>query len=52
MIPTYGGVLSAIEKTLWELMEEYWRVGKFLCDLVESQKRNIAQLEKIGAVIE
>jgi len=23
MIPTYGGVLSAIEKTLQELMEKY-----------------------------
>ena len=23
MIPTYGRVLSAIEKALWELMEEY-----------------------------
>ena len=23
MIPTYGGVLSAIEKILWELVEEY-----------------------------
>ena len=23
MIPTYGGVLSAIEKALWELVEEY-----------------------------
>jgi len=23
MIPTYGGILSAIEKALWELMEEY-----------------------------
>ena len=23
MIPTYGGVLSAIKKALWELVEEY-----------------------------
>ena len=23
MIPTYGRVLSAIEKALWELVEEY-----------------------------
>jgi len=28
MIPTYGGVLSAIEKALWELMEEYRGVGR------------------------
>jgi len=27
MIPTYGGVLSAIEKALRELMEEYQGVG-------------------------
>ena len=38
MIPTYGGVLSAIEKALWELMED--------------QERNTAQLERIGAVME
>ena len=33
-------------------MEEYQEVRKFLQDLVESQKRNIAQLERIGAMIE
>ena len=33
-------------------MEEYQGVRKFLQDLVESQKRNIAQLERIGAMIE
>jgi len=38
MIPTYGGVLSAIEKALQELMED--------------QKRNTAQLERIGAAME
>ena len=52
MIPTYGGVLSAIEKVLWELMEEYWGVRKSLQNLVEDQERNTAQLERIGAVIE
>jgi len=35
MIPTYGGVLSAIEKVFWELIEEYWGVRKFLRNLVE-----------------
>ena len=35
MIPTYGRVLSAIEKVLWELMEEYQGVRKSLWDLVE-----------------
>jgi len=52
MIPTYGGVLSAIEKALWELVEEYQGVGKSLWDLVEGQERNTAQLERIGATME
>jgi len=52
MIPTYGGVLSAIQKALWELMEKYQGVGKSLQDLVEGQERNIAQLERIGAAME
>ena len=52
MIPTYGGVLSAIEKTLRELMEEYRGVRKSLWDLVEGQERNMAQLERIGAAME
>ena len=52
MIPTYGGVLSAIEKALRELVEEYRGVGKSLRDLVEGQERNTAQLERIGAVME
>jgi len=52
MIPTYGGVLSAIEKALRELVEEYQGVGKSFWDLVEGQERNTAQLERIGAVME
>ena len=52
MIPTYGRVLSAIEKTLQELMEEYWGAEKFLQDLIEGQERNTAQLERIGAMME
>ena len=52
MIPTYGGVLSAIEKALQELVEEYRGVGKSLWDLVEGQERNMAQLERIGAAME
>jgi len=48
MISTYGGVLSAIEKALRELVEEYRGVGKSLWDLVEGQERNTAQLERIG----
>jgi len=52
MIPTYGRVLSAIEKTLWELVKEYQGVGKFLQDLMEGQERNIAQLERIRAAME
>jgi len=41
MIPTYGGVLSAIEKVLWNLVEEYWGMGKSFWDLVEGQEKNI-----------
>jgi len=52
MIPTYGGVLSAIEKVLWELVEEYRGVRKSLQDLVKGQERNMAQLERIGATME
>ena len=52
MIPTYGGVLSAIEKALRELVEEYRGVRKSLQDLVEGQERNTAQLERIGAAME
>jgi len=35
MIPIYGGVLSIIEKVLWELMEEYWGIKKSLWNLIE-----------------
>jgi len=52
MIPTYSGVLSAIEKALQELMEEYRGVGKSLWDLIEGQERNMAQLERIRAAVE
>ena len=52
MIPTYGGVLSAIEKALRELVEEYRGVRKSLWDLVKGQERNTAQLERIGAAME
>ena len=52
MIPTYSGVLSAIEKALRELVEEYQGVGKSLWDLVEGQERSTAQLERIGAAME
>jgi len=45
-------VLSAIEKALRKLVEEYQGVGKSLWDLVEGQERNMAQLKRIGAIIE
>ena len=35
MIFTYGKVLSAIEKALWNLMEEYWGIGKSFQNLAE-----------------
>ena len=52
MILIYGGVLNTIEKALCELVKEYQRVGKSLQNLVEGQKRNTAQLERIGATME
>ena len=52
MIPTYGGVLSAIEEALQGLVVEYQGVRKSLRDLVEGQERNTAQLERIGAAME
>jgi len=51
MIPTYGGVLSTIEKALQELVEEYQVVRKSLWNLVKGQERNTTQLERIGAVM-
>jgi len=33
-------------------VEEYQGVGKSLRNLVEGQERNMAQLERIGAVME
>jgi len=42
MISTYGGVLSAIEKALWKLVEEYQGVRRSLRVLVEGQERNTA----------
>ena len=52
MIPIYSWVLSAIEKILWELVEEYREVRKFLWDLAKGQERNTAQLVKIGTIME
>ena len=52
MIPTYGRIPSTIKKALWELVEEYRGVGKSLQDLVDGQERNMAQLERIEAVVE
>ena len=46
IISTYGSVLSAIEKALWELMEEYQEVGRSLQDLVEDQERIGAAMEQ------
>ena len=42
IILTYSRVLSAIEKTLQELVEEYWEVRRSLQNLIKSQKRNMA----------
>ena len=42
MIPIYGGVLSAIEKALCDLVEEYWGIEKSLWNLMEGHKKNMA----------
>ena len=47
MIPTYGRVLSTIEKALQELVEKYQGIRRSLQDLVEEY-----QLTRIGAVME
>jgi len=52
MISTYGRVLSAIEKALQKLIEKYQGARKSLQDLVEGQKRNTMQLERIEATME
>ena len=52
MISIHVEVLSAIEKTLQELMEKYHGVRRFLWDLIEDQKRNTAQLVRVGAIME
>ena len=48
IIPIYGRALSIIEKALQKLIEDYQEVRKFLWNLLEGQKRNMAQLAKIG----
>ena len=52
MISIYSRVLSAIEKALWEVMEEHQGIVKSLQDLVEVQDRNMAQLVRIGAIVQ
>jgi len=42
MVPTYSRILNTIEQALWELVEEYWGIGKFFENLVDGQERNIA----------
>ena len=51
MVPIYDGILSTIEKTLQELIE-YQSIRKFLWDLVEGKERNMAQLARIGAMVD
>ena len=52
IIPTYDRVLSAIGKVFQDIVEEYWSIGKSLQDLVKGQKRNTAQLVRIGTIVE
>ena len=51
MILIYSIVLSAIEKVLWDFVEEYWSIKKSLQNM-EGQKRNTAQLVRIRATVD
>jgi len=51
MVLIYSRMLSAIDKILCDLVQEYQGMKKFLQNLVEDQKRNMAQLVRIGAVV-
>ena len=52
IISTYGRMLSIIKKVFQNLVEEYQSIGKSLQNLVEGQKRNTAQLVRIGAIVD
>jgi len=51
MIFTYNRILNVIEKILQDFIEEYQGIEKSPCNLVEGQEKNMAQLERIGAMV-
>ena len=52
MTSTYSRVLSIVEKVLQDIVKEYKSIEKSLQNIMEDQNRNIAQLVRIGAVVE
>jgi len=52
MITTYDRVLNVIEKALQNFITEYWGIRKSLQNLVEGQEKNMAQLARIGAMVD
>ena len=52
MTSTYSRVLSIVEKVLQDIVKEYKSIEKSLQNIMEDQNRNIAQLVRIGTVVE
>ena len=52
MTSIYSKVLSIVEKVLQDIVKEYKSIEKSLQNIMEDQNRNIAQLVRIGAVVE
>ena len=52
MTSTYSKVLSIVEKVLQDIVKEYKSIEKSLQNIMEDQNRNIAQLVRIGTVVE
>ena len=52
MTSIYSKVLSIVEKVLQDIVKEYKSIEKSLQNIMEDQNRNIAQLVRIGTVVE
>ena len=52
MTSIYSRVLSIVEKVLQDIVKEYKSIEKSLQNIMEDQNRNIAQLVRIGTVVE
>ena len=47
----YIAIKYTIKKTLWELVNKYYRIEKFLWNLVKYQDQNTTELVKIQIAI-